>query len=162
PQLRLQRVARSLAQALEASGRRRHDDDLRVGSWYLLGGGGDPAVLLSAAGQAQRRFDLALAERLARAALEAGAGLHPRWLAAHMAMRQGRGDAAEMELAQLAVSAPDETRRCAVALARIENCMWYRCNTQEGLRLIEEAQARLVEPVALDQIGLLHANWVIG
>jgi hypothetical protein len=162
PRLRLMRLARLLAQAVEASGRRRRDDDLRVGSWSLLGGGGDPLVLLSAACQARRRFDVAMAERLARAAVEEGAGFDAALLAAQMAIRQGRGEAAEVELAVLAGTAPDESRRHAVAVTRIENCLWFTCRFDEGRRLAEEARASLTDPVARDQIGVLVATVLMG
>ncbi len=158
--LRQIRTARSLAEAVEATGRRRSDDDLRVGAWYLLAGGGDPPVLLSAADGARRRFDFALAERLARAAVEADAGFDAALLAAQMAIRLGRGEAAESELAELAVTAPDERRRGAVAVTRVENCLWFTCQFDQGRRLADDAQASLTEPAARDQIGVLLASHI--
>ncbi len=65
----------SLADLVERSGARRHDDRLRIAVWRLDSGTAqDPGRLLAAAAQAFERFDLPLAVRLAAAARDAGAG----------------------------------------------------------------------------------------
>lgn len=160
PRLRLMRMAGALARTVEASGPCRGDDVLRVGCWYLLAGGGDPDVLLRAARQARARFDAGLAERLARAAHQAGAGFDAALLAAQMAVRQGRGEAAEAELAALAEIAPDDDRRRAVAITRVENCFWYRCRWDDTRRLAEEAKGRLTEG-GRQEIDLVLASHIV-
>ncbi|WP_158226775.1 LuxR C-terminal-related transcriptional regulator [Amycolatopsis vastitatis] len=63
-----------LADTLAACGARRHDDVLRLAKWRLDGGGAAPGALLAGARQARALSDHGLAERLAAAALTAGAG----------------------------------------------------------------------------------------
>lgn len=75
PWSRKRTLAGELAAAISTTPMRRRDDALRVGVWRLrAGGAGDPEVLLTAAKQALRRFDVELAARLARAASESGGG----------------------------------------------------------------------------------------
>ena len=76
------RLLRRLADALEADGLAKEgaassdQDVLRIASWRLAAGGAVPAQTLStAASRANRAFDHALAERLARAAIDRGAGV---------------------------------------------------------------------------------------
>ncbi|MBC6462225.1 helix-turn-helix transcriptional regulator [Actinomadura sp. HBU206391] len=73
--LRAKRVKRRLADVVEAHGD-RPDDALRVAVWRLDSGGRpDPAVLIEGCRLAWVGYDVALAERLGRAALAAGGGL---------------------------------------------------------------------------------------
>jgi hypothetical protein len=64
-----------LAEALRATGGRRHGDILRLATWQLESGRrGDPALLEKAARMARLDYDLRLASRLGRAAMAAGGG----------------------------------------------------------------------------------------
>jgi DNA-binding CsgD family transcriptional regulator len=75
PVTRAQRLLATLADLVERSGARRRDDLLRTAVWRLESGTAqDPALLMDAATQAFGRFDLDLAQRLAEAARDAGAG----------------------------------------------------------------------------------------
>ncbi|MCA2215408.1 LuxR C-terminal-related transcriptional regulator [Jidongwangia harbinensis] len=72
---RSRRLLATLADLVESTGARRRDDLLRVAVWRLDSGTAqDGALLLNAAAQAFDRFDLALTQRLAEAARDAGAG----------------------------------------------------------------------------------------
>jgi DNA-binding CsgD family transcriptional regulator len=124
PAVRAQAIARSLAEAVERAGPKRDEDILRVATWRLLAGGGRADVLLEGATIARWRYDFPLAERLARAALGAGAGFDAALLAAHVASLQGRRDEAEAEFAALAEEAVDDSRRRDVAVARYQNAAW--------------------------------------
>jgi DNA-binding CsgD family transcriptional regulator len=74
PVTRAHRLRSRLAALFEDTGARRRDDLLRTAVWRLDSGGArDAARLLQAADQAFARFDLQLTERLATAALDAGA-----------------------------------------------------------------------------------------
>lgn len=74
--LRTRRRLRTLAEGLEATGLRRREDGLRAAVWRLDSGSpADPAQLTSAARLAWSRQDPRLAARLARAAIDAGAGV---------------------------------------------------------------------------------------
>ena len=103
--LRQRALARSLAEVTEATGARRRQDTLLVASWRLAGGGGSAELLESGVFAARARHDHALTERLARAAIDQGAGFDARFLAAEAAHLEGRPDQAEHELAALAVDA---------------------------------------------------------
>lgn len=119
--LRVRSVAESLATVVESSGARRHEDVLRVAAWRLVAGGGHRDVLLDGATVARWRYDFPLAERLARAADEAGAGFTAALLAAHVTGLQGRRDEAEAELARLATAAADDDERGQIAIALFDN-----------------------------------------
>jgi DNA-binding CsgD family transcriptional regulator len=88
-----------LADLVERTGARRHDDLLRVAVWRLDSGTAqDGAVLLAAAIQAFGRFDLALTERLAAAARDAGAGYEAAELRATALLFADRPSDAAAEL----------------------------------------------------------------
>ncbi|MDX8050486.1 LuxR C-terminal-related transcriptional regulator [Lentzea sp. BCCO 10_0798] len=73
PTLRARTHHRALATALEATGARRREDLMRIATWRLDGGSPTPVNLLAAAAeQAWAAQDVTLAERLCRAAVEAG------------------------------------------------------------------------------------------
>ncbi|MBM7081271.1 LuxR C-terminal-related transcriptional regulator [Micromonospora humidisoli] len=75
PVSRTRRLKAQLADEVEAAGGRRRGDLLRVAVWRLDSGSvQDPALLLHAAVQAFTRYDVPLATRLARAALDADGG----------------------------------------------------------------------------------------
>ncbi|SDZ45644.1 AAA domain-containing protein [Amycolatopsis xylanica] len=72
---RTRHLAGKLAAATISSPMRRRDDALRAGVWQLMAGhAGNAEILLTAAKQAMDRFDLDLAERLARASRDSGGG----------------------------------------------------------------------------------------
>jgi len=151
PAVRAQAIARSLAEAVEATGPRRDEDILRVATWRLAAGGGRPDVLLEGATIARWRYDFPLAERLARAAQDAGAGFDAALLAAHLASLQGRKDDAEAELAALADDAGDDLQRGAVAVARFDNAVAW--TGRNDLRLLEEVGPAITDPDWHDQLA---------
>lgn len=83
--LRFRKLTRALADALTAAGARRREDTLRLAVWTLEGGGSvQPDAMYSAATTARQRYDFPLAERLARAAVGAGAGFEAGLLLAQV------------------------------------------------------------------------------
>lgn len=73
PALRAQSHQRALAAGLEATGARRREDLMRIATWRLDGGSPISLDLLAAAAeQAWAARDVTLAERLCRAAVDAG------------------------------------------------------------------------------------------
>ncbi|WBB82185.1 LuxR C-terminal-related transcriptional regulator [Micromonospora sp. WMMD882] len=95
PVSRARRLRAQLAGLVEAVGKRRRDDLLRVAVWRLDSGTAqDPALLLGAAGEAFARYDVPLATRLARAALDAGGGYPAAELLATILMFADRPDEA--------------------------------------------------------------------
>ena len=73
--LRARRICAHLADSIEATGARRRDDLLRIATWRLDSAVASPHTQLTlAARNALALFDYDLAERLARAAADAGGG----------------------------------------------------------------------------------------
>jgi DNA-binding CsgD family transcriptional regulator len=157
PALRVHRIARSLADVVEGTGARRREDTLRVATWRLTGGGARPGLMLAAASSARWHYEFPLAERLARAAVAAGAGFEASLLAAQLAWRQGRTAQASAELAVLATEAGDDEQRALVATARIGDCL-YRLRYEEALRIAEDAEAKIADPAWRDETSAMRAG----
>lgn len=161
PALSSREIARRLAEALAATGARRREDLLRLATWRLEAGSAEPELLGAAASAARWRYDFPLAERLARAALEAGAGFDVALLAAQLASLQGRGDDAESELGRLFEQATDDRERGLAAVARLDNCVIYAGSIDEGLHLTEVAEARITDPAWRDEITARRAALIL-
>lgn len=150
PALRTRAVAEALAGVIEQAPPRRHDDVLRVAAWRLTAGGGDPRLLLEGATIARWRYDFPLAERLARAASEAGAGFDAELLAAHVTSLQGRRDEAEAALADLAGRCRDDREVGTVAAARFDNLATW--SGRDRVDLLDDALRRVGDPDVIDQL----------
>lgn len=152
-------VAQALAETVEATGARRQDDALRVASWRLICGGGRPETLLDGACAAQRLLRYGLAERLARAAVRAGAGFRAELVAARLGGLQGRICQAERELAALAVRASEDDQRGRIALARLDNSMTWTGVDHYGI--LDEAEATISDPAWLDKLQARRLGLVL-
>jgi DNA-binding CsgD family transcriptional regulator len=142
PRLRVQSMARALAESVESSGVLRGEDLLRIGSWRLLGGGGSPQLMLAAASAARWRYDFALADRLVAAAQKLGAGFEADLLAAKLASVQGFSDAAEAMFAALAKDAVGDEQRSLVTIGQMDNFL-YASRSMDSLRVASEAEASI-------------------
>jgi DNA-binding CsgD family transcriptional regulator len=112
PVTRTRRLKAQLADLLEQAGARRRDDLLRLAVWRLDSGNAqDPALLLGAGGQAFGRFDVPLAARLARAALDAGGGFDAAELLATMLMFADQPEVAITVLDAVADQVSTDQRR---------------------------------------------------
>lgn len=160
--LRLPEIARSLAEAVEAMGARRREDTLRVATWRLQGGGAQPDRMLAAANTARWRYDFPLAERLATAAIGAGAGFDAELLAAQLACLQGRAEEAHERLALLAEQAVDDAQRGLVAVSDLDALAIYRGRMEEGLKLAEDAESAIGDPVWRGEIAAKRAVILLG
>jgi ATP/maltotriose-dependent transcriptional regulator MalT len=158
--LRRRSLARTLSEAVESTGARREADAVRVATWRLDAGGADPAITLEAAHVARRRYDFALAERLARAAVEAGAGPAAGILAAQVASLSGRGEEAEAELAALAVEVVSDAERALVASIRIDN-LRLAARFDDAVRVSLDAEAAITTPAWRDQIAAKRAGLLL-
>ncbi|MCW2548601.1 MAG: transcriptional regulator, LuxR family [Mycobacterium sp.] len=135
-------LARSLAEVIEAVGAHRKGDRLKVASLRLVGGGGSAELLLRGAREARARHEYALTERLAQAAIEAGAGFEARLVTSEAAHFQGRFDQAEQELAALAAQATSDAEKARVALLRFDN-VFLKGNA--GLQIIDDTLAVITD-----------------
>jgi hypothetical protein len=79
----------------------------------------DPVLLTDAARRATELGDLALAERVARAAVAAGGGFEPRLLLGNALHWAGRAVEAETELAPLAALARTDAERAEAVIPRV-------------------------------------------
>lgn len=160
PTLRLTKMARTLADVVEGTGARRREDTLRVASWRLSGGGGgSPELMFAAAVAARRSYDFPLAERLARFAVQAGAGFEADLLLAQLAGLLGRGRDAEGRLAALAGWATDDDQRSRVALSRLDNA--YMHLEPATHRVIADEAAAAISDPQLRDVVIARRSWLV-
>jgi len=140
-------MGRTMAAGAEATGGRRRDDALRIGIWRMDGGGGGrPELLMRAAEAARWHYDFALAERLAQAAADAGAGFGARLLAAQSVVLQGRPAEALEPLVRLAEMAGNDTERAELAIVHIDTLWVFLGRPLDGLRVAAAAEASITDP----------------
>ena len=138
------RLMRTLADALEADPALGPDDAMRIASWRLEAGGDVSATaLLSAARTANRAFDHALAERLARGALERGGGPAAAVAFARAANGQNKFAEAEEALAtsEATALASDEALRREYLEARFTALFHGLSRPEETITMLERATA---------------------
>ncbi len=157
PAVRLRRLARTMAEAVESVGARRREDTLRVATWWLEAGGGSAERLLAGARLARWSYNFALAERLARAAAAAGGGFEAALLAVQAAALAGAADL-DGELAQLASDAMTDDERRRVAQTRLDYIMGGG-DAQQGRQIAVATAAAIHDPAARDEI-LARASWI--
>jgi DNA-binding NarL/FixJ family response regulator len=117
-ELRWMLVQRRLAESMVSAGSRR-PDVVRLALWQLEGGiDPGPELLLDAAKLAFASLDTLLAERLARAAVHAGADDEARMLLAETLVTLGRTGEVEATLTDLAVEDGATARRAAILRAQ--------------------------------------------
>jgi DNA-binding CsgD family transcriptional regulator len=151
--------AAALAGALERTGARRREDTLRLAIWSLDGDRSlKPGIMLVAATTARERYDFPLAERLARGAIEGGAGFEARLLLAQACWLQGRAEEALQQLATMDDSATTDAQRTLLAMARIGVLDWSLRQTDQALRVAEEAEIAIDDLACRDQITAERAR----
>jgi DNA-binding CsgD family transcriptional regulator len=158
PVSRARAVAGQLAAALGADTLRRRDDLLRVGAWQLEAGvAARPALLLEAARQAAARFDLELAERLARAAVDAGGGPTAVRVLAETLEWQGRHAEAAAVMDDEPPAQGSGAERARWASIRAGNLYWGLERTAEAEEVLQ--QAALAEEGGEDAVAMLA--WIL-
>jgi DNA-binding CsgD family transcriptional regulator len=157
--LRARASARLLAGSLTAAGARRREDTLRLAVWSLDGGASvQPRVMLAGATTARQRYDFPLAERLARGAVDAGAGFEAALLLAQVYWLQGRAPEALKQLETLAGAATTDAQRTLLAMARISVLDWGLRRAGAALKVAEEAEADINDLSCRDQITAERAR----
>jgi ATP/maltotriose-dependent transcriptional regulator MalT len=151
--------AGALAGALKATGARRREDTLRLAVWSLDGGSSLPPELMLAAATASReRYDFPLAERLARAAHDSGAGFDAGLLLAQACWLQGRAEEAQRLLDALDAEATTDSQRTLLAMTRIGVLDWSLKQPDAALRVAEQAEAAIDDLSCRDQITAERAR----
>jgi len=140
-------LARSLA---ESTGDRRQEDTLLLASLRLVGGGGSKELLLAGAKAARAQRDFPLTEKMARAAIDGGAGFEARYLAADAAHSRGRHDQAAHELAALATDAQTFQERAQVAILRFDHAFFLTGDAD--LSAIEALSRKVDDPLWRDEL----------
>jgi DNA-binding CsgD family transcriptional regulator len=158
---RLEAVRAQLADALEARGGRRGGDLLRMATWRLeSGAGGNGALFARAAEQALAAPDPVLAERLARAAVQAGAGAEAELALGRALAASGHGAEAERHLAGLAARTADDRERATIALARARNLFWALDGAEDADAVLREAERRVVDDGLRDELRAQRARLI--
>ena len=146
---RLEAIYTRLADVVEARGARRGGDLLRIAVWRLEAGASDDAALFArAADQALAASDVMLAERLARAAVQAGGDFGARLALGRALAGAGRGPEAQRLLAGLAAQSGNDRERAAVAMATARNLFWALHRPEEADAVLQDAE-QLVSDDAL-------------
>ncbi|MFF5171472.1 ATP-binding protein [Micromonospora sp. NPDC000089] len=146
PVTRTRRLHARLAELLERVGARRRGDLLRVAVWRLGSGTAqDAGQLLGAAVQAFARYDVPLATRLARAALDADGGFDAAELLATILVFADRPDEALRVLDSVADQVHDDRRRSRWVTVRGMVSYWGLSRLSTVDELAAEA-ATLTDP----------------
>jgi DNA-binding CsgD family transcriptional regulator len=135
---------------------------LRVATWRLESGRvPQPSLLVDAAEVAIAAFDYALAERLARRALDENAGLRAALALAEALSRLSRGAEAAAVLEPLAGQAGSDAERLQVVIARslaLTSAYGYRA---EFARFVHEAEASVRDPHAVEALRVERAHFLV-
>ena len=99
----------------------------------------DPDMLVMAARGAVWLADLALADRLAEAAIRAGAGPEPKFVRAHALSWLGRGEEAAAVLADIRSSELTDRDRARFAFLQSSNMLWALGDPERAKELIDQA-----------------------
>jgi len=157
PSIRALRLNRLLADAgvdaLAGGDPSQGPDTLRLAVWRLDGGGdGDPDLLTRGAEQAHIAHDDVLAERLARAALRAGAGVPAGLLLAGALVEQGRHEEADQVFASLADGQMTNLDRVVLAKRWAETLIWGLGRWDDAEAVLEASMAAVADDEARNEL----------
>jgi len=99
----------------------------------------DADLLVSAAHGAVWLADLPLADRLAQAAIDAGAGPEANFVRAHALSWLSRGEEAEALLAEIGTGQLTDVDRARFAFVRASNMLWVLADPARAKELIDDA-----------------------
>jgi tetratricopeptide (TPR) repeat protein len=119
----------------------------------------DADLLVRAAHGAVWLADLALADRLAEAAIRAGAGPEPNFVRAHALSWLGRGEEADAVLTEIHSSVLTDGEHARLAFLRASNMLWALGDPPRAKEIIDEA-SRTTSPQARSYIdAFLTVYW---
>ena len=152
--LHARRLRGRIATALGATGGRRAGDTLRRAVLMLDSDlPPDSALLTAAARRATELGDLALARRVARAAVAAGGGFEPRLLLSHALSWSGRGAEAETEQAALGALARTDAQRAQAAIPRVITLAWFFGRATEAEAVLDAAASTISDDAAALEVA---------
>lgn len=108
----------------------------------------EPELLLAASRSANQLLDTPLAERLSRAAVEAGGGMPAQIQHGYCLVWSSRAVEAERELASLAQCTQTDLERAHIAILRGHNTYWTLRQPAAAEPILAEADATVVDPLA--------------
>jgi tetratricopeptide (TPR) repeat protein len=117
--------------------------------------------VVAAAQQALRLGDLALAERLARSALDRGAGLSPRLVLAYALTYRGRGRESDAVLSAVDPAALSEPELTAWALTRAANQFWMLGEPAKATAFLQTTRDRVTAPALRTTLDGLTATFAM-
>lgn len=143
PATRLRRLRGLVAAELAASEDR---DDIRVVVHRAALGldsdlAPDPDLLVRAANGAVWLADLPLADRLAEAAIRAGAGVDANFIRAHALSWLGRGEEADAVLAEIDTGQLDDGEQGRFAFLRASNMLWALGDPARAKYIIDDVSS---------------------
>ncbi|HEX2299800.1 MAG TPA: LuxR C-terminal-related transcriptional regulator, partial [Pseudonocardiaceae bacterium] len=157
PAERAAAVRRTLADAVEATGARREDDDLRIATWRLNACAPlAPELVVAAARQAFAALDLPLAERLARAAGERHGDPAADAVLWRVLFLSHRYDEAEAVLTRLAAAPPNGQDGCTQAVGRACTLFWGQHRGDEAIAVLQEARDTINDSDRRGELDLLE------
>jgi hypothetical protein len=160
--LRARQRRGELSRALAETGHRRSGDALRLAVLSLDSDApADAALLGEAATAAGTLADWPLAERLCRAACDAGGGFEPRLALGLTQSWTVRPDEAEVELAVAAGLASTDEQRARAAGVRAANAHFLRGRRDEGAALLDEAALVLHDRPARQHLDGVRAMFAL-
>ncbi|MGA9489688.1 MAG: LuxR C-terminal-related transcriptional regulator [Mycobacterium sp.] len=119
----------------------------------------DADLLVKAAHGAVWLADLPLADRLAQAAIRAGAGPEPNFVRAHALSWLGRGEEADTVLTEIRTSELTDVDHARLAFLRASNMLWALGDPARAKEIIDEA-SRTTPPQARSYIdAFLAVYW---
>jgi DNA-binding NarL/FixJ family response regulator len=147
--LHARRLCGRIACALGAAGGRRADDTLRRAVLMLDSDLPPDSVLLTdAARRATELGDLALAERVARAAVAVGGGFESRLLLGNALTWSGRGTEADTEGAALVALARTDAQRAQAAMLRTAALAWVLARPAEAEAVLDAIASTISDDAA--------------
>nr|WP_198287054.1 LuxR family transcriptional regulator [Frankia sp. QA3] len=156
--LRARRLRGRLAVALAGTGARRADDVLRRAVLAVDSDlEPDPHLLTAAARSASSLGDLQLAEKLARAAVNAGGTFDSRLLLGYTLGWLDRGVESDRELAILGELVQDDTERVLVTFARAGNFYWNLHQPDKAEAVLDEADRAIADNSARPVLTSMRA-----
>jgi DNA-binding CsgD family transcriptional regulator len=155
---RVRLIQRRLADAVEANGARRRGDLLQIATWRLKAGvPSAPEQLTRAAREAMALFDYPLAERLARAACEAGGGPPAEYLIGEALAGTGRLAEAELVWETLPTRLATDAERTQLAISRASALYWVRDLPAIADAVLQRARQTVSDPSCSEELALFQA-----